>query len=175
MTRISSSIPTVKAATTRPRRVGSLIPRHAKPTPVLAVEVVQLGPLAVPGAGDHEDARIVAGDIGGDDLVVATHRHPPHAGRVTAHGPDVLLGEPDRHAAPADHENVVLAGGDDHRHQLVAFPQVERDPAVTPALVVFGECRLFHVPLLRGEEQIPVRMKLARVNKGLDAFSGCQR
>ena len=174
MTRISSSSPTVKAETTPPRLLVKTDAAHAQPAPTLAVEVVKLGAFAITSTRHHKDTGLVACDIGGDDLVTGPHGHAPHTGRVPAHGPDVGLREPDRQPCSAHHENVVLPGRDDDRNQLVTFAQVEGDQAVAPAPVVLGEGGLLHLPLLGGEDQVPVRVELPCVDQGLDALPGAR-
>src|SRR5205807_2132770 len=102
---------------------------HALAPAALTVEVVQLRPLPEPRVGDHQDAHVVPRDVARHDLVAGLERHPAHAGGVPAHGPNFVLAESDRHAVPADHEDLVFATGPNDPDELVAVAQRDGDEA----------------------------------------------
>ncbi len=83
--------------------------------------------------------------------------------------------EANRQALAADHEDVVVACGFDHSHQLVAFAQIECDEPVAAAVVVLVERGLLDNAEPRGEEQVSLAGEVAGVDDGLDRLPRLQR
>ena len=108
---------------------GELDAAHALAAAALAVEVLELGALAVAGVGDDEHGDVVAAGVEAHDLVLGPHLHAAHAGGGPAHRAHVVLGEADGLAELRQHEDVVAAVGGDHLHQLVAVAEVDGDDA----------------------------------------------
>ena len=163
---ISSSRPTMNAATTSPLRPVSLMPMHTLAAAALRVVLVELRALAVPGLGDHQDRRVVAGDVDATRPRRRCRSFMPRtpAARAT-HRAHVVLVEADRHALAADHEDVVAAAGLDDLDQLVAVVQVDGDEAVAAARVVGVERRLLDRALLvaKNRKRSPAKSRVSMI------------
>src|SRR5262245_2327933 len=110
--------------------VGDLDVDHARSAAALEPVLLDLRALPVAVLGDRQQVRLLVDDVHLDDLVVVLlERDADDAGRVAAHGADVLLREPDAHALPRADEDLVLAARDAHREQGVPLLQVDRDDA----------------------------------------------
>ena len=161
----------MKAATTWPFCGGELDAPHALAAAALAVELVELGALAVAGVGDDEDGDVVAGHVARHDLVARRLQlHAPHAGRGPAHRPDVVLAEADGHARRGETMKMssppfigMTRTSSSSSRRLMAMRPARSDESYSVNL------RLLHLALLGGEEQVPVGLVVAGVDDRLDA------
>ena len=147
---------------------------NALATAALAVEVLELGALAVAGVGDHEHGDVVAAGVERHDLVAGPHLHAPHAGGRPPHVAHVVLAEADGLAQLGQHEDVVAPVGGDDLDQLVAVLEVDGDDARAQRRVVLVELRLLHLALLGGEEEERLGLVVAGVDDRLDVLVGLE-
>ncbi len=110
---------------------GDLHTPHALAATALAVERLELGALPVAARAHEQHHRAVLDHRRAHHGVLGVlELHAPHAGGGPAHRAHVVLGEADGHAVRRHHDDVVLAVGLDHLHQLVAVLQVDGDQPV---------------------------------------------
>src|SRR5699024_8323152 len=107
---------------------GDLIALQAEAAPVLGLAagpdvLLDGGAIAVPVLGDGEQGGAGPGLDGPDDPVPFPELDAPDAHDSTAHGAHVALPEADGHAVVGGDEDVGLAVGLQHGHELVALVQ----------------------------------------------------
>ena len=156
---------------------GELDAPHALAAAALAVELVELGALAVAGVGDDAGSRRRRGRRRRTrPRRSGLQLHAPHAGGRPAHGPHVVLGEADGHArlrltmkmSSPPLVGMTRTSSSSSRRLMAMSPAAQRR-------VVLGELGLLHLALAGGEEQVPVRLVVAGVDDRLDRLVGLQR
>ena len=98
ITKISSSRPTMKAATTTPFLAVSLMPRTPWPPRPCRLNLSSWVRLPKPASVTMRMATSSRATSQETTSSLGLHLHAPHAGRGPAHGPDLVLGEADGHA-----------------------------------------------------------------------------
>ena len=127
-TRISSSGCTMNAATTPTRLAVTFMPRTPwppRPWRLNRSSLVRLPwPLALTNS-ITESSWATSQETTASSAFLSFMPRTPAVG--PAHRPDVGLREADRHPVARHHEDVVVAGGLDHPHELVVGLEVDRD------------------------------------------------
>ena len=85
------------------------------------------GELAVAVLGSDQDQALGIRDDQRNDAFAFGHADAPYAGRVAAHGADVLLREADGLAVGREQHDVAAAVGDVDADEAVAGIEAERD------------------------------------------------
>src|SRR5207237_6727378 len=103
-----------------------------------------------------QQVRVIAHDVETGDEGVFAQGDAAHAGRVAAHGADLLLAEAHRLAIGGGDDQLIAAGAELDPVQLVTLGQVDGDQAVAPNLAVEACRRLLDGPLLGDHHQVAI-------------------
>ena len=118
-----------------------------------------------------DDLEIRLHGVHADHVVVLGEVHAVDAAGVAAHGAHFGFAEQDGLAFVAGEENHLLAVGELRADQLVLLVEIDGDDAGGARIGEFGERRLLHRAVLRGEEDVAAFLfQIARGNDGGQRF-----
>src|SRR4029078_11146206 len=136
---------------------GGLNVDDARPATALQAVLIDGGPLAVAVLGHGQDGAALAQHFHPYKFVVLGTRDAADAVRGPAHGPDVILLEPDRYAVPGSDEDVALAVGQLHAHQRISVVHADGDDTPGAGVAERRQLGFLHRPLAGAHHDEPLR------------------